>query len=132
MTSELEDLINNDNRRKILGDNALRLAQKYYNKDRYVNDLVYVYKEVVDRRSTDQRPYLLLEQLKKIQTEDSSKNKANARSTLNSEKAFEDLKNMIQFLLKFKLSRFLILKIFYPIIMMSIKLIRKLYRIIKD
>jgi glycosyltransferase involved in cell wall biosynthesis len=131
LTSELEDLINNENKRKIIGENAFKLAQAYYNKDRYVNDIISIYKEVTGRRNADQRTSYLLGQLKKIHTEEIIANRAKTGSASGSEKAIEDLRDLVQLLLKNKFSRFIILKIIYPIIKMSLKLVKTIRRIIK-
>ena len=66
MTHELEQLISNRDKRLKLGEQARKLAEQHYNVENYVSKIIDVYKEVVAKRTIDQRAKFIISQLKKI------------------------------------------------------------------
>ncbi len=63
---ELEELISNREKRLKLGEQARKLAELHYNVDDYVSKIIDAYKEVIAKRTIDQRAMYILSQLKKI------------------------------------------------------------------
>jgi len=61
-----ERLINNPQERQQLGENALRLAQENYNVKDYVNKIIDLYKEVIEKRNHCNEYKHIIQQLKKV------------------------------------------------------------------
>jgi glycosyltransferase involved in cell wall biosynthesis len=66
LTHELELLISNRDKRLKLGEQARKLAEQHYNVENYVSKIIDVYKEVVAKRTIDQRAEYIISQLKKV------------------------------------------------------------------
>jgi glycosyltransferase involved in cell wall biosynthesis len=64
-----ERLIDNPEERQIIGRKALELARKYYNVKNYVDSIIALYQEVIDRRTNGTRSTYLVSQLKAIELE---------------------------------------------------------------
>ncbi len=64
--SQIEELIQNDEKRYYMGKKARELAEKHYNVDRYVSDIIKVYEEVIEKREKNNESIYLIEQLLKF------------------------------------------------------------------
>jgi len=60
------DLIVNDAKRRSVGNNALKIANKYYSSDRYITQIIDVYKTAIDRKKGDTRAACLVDESKKV------------------------------------------------------------------
>ena len=66
MRMELEELLLNDSKRRKIGDTAFQLSRKYYDKDRYVSQLIDVYTQAIERKKNDARGQYIISQLEKL------------------------------------------------------------------
>ena len=65
MANELEKLLNNEDLRQKIGENALTIAKKHYSQERYIDDIINIYQEIIRRKVPDNRNSHLVRQLKK-------------------------------------------------------------------
>lgn len=68
-TKELQRLINNLNEIEERGEKAYEFAKKTYSKERYVNGMIGIYKEVIANHKSDAKAELILQQLKEYLTD---------------------------------------------------------------
>lgn len=66
MRTHLENFIQDDNLRTRVGQCARMVAEKYYSKDRYINELISVYEQAIARKKDDTRAQYIIEQQKKL------------------------------------------------------------------
>ena len=64
-SSELQRLIDHSDEIEERGRKSLEFAKKNYNKDRYVEQMIEIYKEVIDNHKTDESVKLIIQQLLK-------------------------------------------------------------------
>jgi glycosyltransferase involved in cell wall biosynthesis len=66
MRTCLEQLLADENLRRQIGACSRMVAEKYYNKDRYIDELLAVYEQAIERKRGDTRARYLVEQQKKV------------------------------------------------------------------
>ncbi len=66
MRAHLETLLTDCNLRKQIGERSRAVAERYYNKDRYVSELMAIYEQVIQRKCGNARAQYLIEQQKRI------------------------------------------------------------------
>lgn len=66
MQLELQDILENGARRIKIGETALALARDYYDKERYVSQLMDIYNHSIERRKNDKRSEYIIQQLRKL------------------------------------------------------------------
>jgi hypothetical protein len=66
MRIQLEKLLIDPDLRHSIGERSRVVAEKYYSMDRYVNEIVTVYEEAIERKKGDSRAIYIIDQQKKI------------------------------------------------------------------
>lgn len=66
MRFQLEKLLIDPDLRYSIGERSRVVAEKYYSMDRYVNEIVTVYEEAIERKKGDSRAQYIIDQQKKI------------------------------------------------------------------
>ena len=66
MVKQLGILMRDPDLRRSIGERSRKTAEKYYDKDRYVNEILQVYEKAIERKAGDKRAYQVIEQQKKI------------------------------------------------------------------
>ena len=66
MGKQLGILMSDPDLRRSIGERSRKTAEKYYNKDRYVNEIIQVYEKAIERKAGDKRAYQVIEQQKNI------------------------------------------------------------------
>lgn len=66
MREHLEKLLSDHKLREQIGARSRAVAEKYYDKDRYVSELMAVYQQAIERKRGDDRVHYIIEQQKKL------------------------------------------------------------------
>jgi glycosyltransferase involved in cell wall biosynthesis len=65
MCSSLKLLLRDSDLRRKIGERSRTTAEKYYCKERYVNEIIEVYEKAIERKRGDKRAYQIIEQQKR-------------------------------------------------------------------
>jgi glycosyltransferase involved in cell wall biosynthesis len=62
----IQKLFSEDNRRHVLAENALRIVENRHGLDQYINNIIGLYRHVIEKRGHDRRASYLVNQLQRI------------------------------------------------------------------
>lgn len=121
---ELVNLIENKEKRRIIGSNALKLTKENYDSKQYVNKIIELYREIITKRKPDNRKKYIINQLEKTAFDyKKEKEKSNKNLIKNEIDLFILLKNISQI----KIIRFFAFKVILPLL----KGLSKIYILLK-
>lgn len=135
LVKAIEELVENDSKRLAIGNQARAIAESFYDKDIYVNDIISVYEEVIKKREISDRVLFITQQLKKYQNESKEIKMASREDQVKTndanhikEQKIQEMKSYAARIINNKYFGFIFLKFIYPIVKIMFKFHRLLFK----